>query len=674
MKIAEVKNSILNENCLENSFGFLINDKSFKVVYDLLAQDKIAYVIRELSTNAYDSHVAAGKPEVPFVVHMPSSDNLFYYVEDSGIGLSKEKLVSTFTTFFASDKSESNDFVGCLGLGSKSPFGYGTRSFIVDSWHEGKHYAISLYLGEDGCPKYSIMIEEETDHPNGVRVTVPVLESDIANFENKAKSIYYYFKTRPTILNSNLTINEKAIILQGDDYYITKDNTAKAVMGNVGYPLSFTDSRLTETHKKLLASGLVIHFNIGELEIGSGREALSYTDKTILKIISKLDNVILNINENINNKIKSSPNLFSARMSVLSMKKDNNIISSFCDTSKLFFNNKKLFDNKHEVSCDIKGVSIIKFFRKKNYGYYYTAKVYKANSNKIDFDSDFIIYYDNLKGNHGRAEHVVKTMSTIVYLASFDDDDAKKLFLETIGKDELVDINSTILPKANLKVKNISQPKFNWLLKDNITESISNYWGDSCKDIESGGIYISKVNCQCLIDKKTYHPRHVLKFIKFINLHSGKRFSVYGINEKNVKKLNNKWVSFDDWFKKELLAIHAQNNIFNLRKTYNSISELNKELIKNIGRLKQYLPTNHPLVGYYNHYEFCSEKVSKYSFDVLSRLAHVLYLYGINESGKTDFKHIDVYKKYPLLEVLEVRASESIIKELSIYVEKKDEI
>ncbi|MGZ7144954.1 hypothetical protein ACXWOO_11340, partial [Streptococcus pyogenes] len=42
-----------------------------------------------------------------------------------------------YNSYFASTKAESNDFIGALGLGSKSPFSY-TKSFTIVSYHEGE--------------------------------------------------------------------------------------------------------------------------------------------------------------------------------------------------------------------------------------------------------------------------------------------------------------------------------------------------------------------------------------------------------------------------------------------------------------------------------------------------------------------------------------------------------
>ena len=55
-----------------SQFGMKLNSKMYSILTDRLYKNKPGAVIRELSCNAYDSHVMAGKEDVPFEIHMPS--------------------------------------------------------------------------------------------------------------------------------------------------------------------------------------------------------------------------------------------------------------------------------------------------------------------------------------------------------------------------------------------------------------------------------------------------------------------------------------------------------------------------------------------------------------------------------------------------------------------------
>src|SRR5690242_6346040 len=103
-----------------SNFRIKASKKAFEILSNGLYSHKIKAVVRELSTNAADSHAAAGKGDVPFKVHLPNNLEPYFYVKDEGVGLSPEQVNTIYTTYFESDKIESNDFTGCLGLGSKS--------------------------------------------------------------------------------------------------------------------------------------------------------------------------------------------------------------------------------------------------------------------------------------------------------------------------------------------------------------------------------------------------------------------------------------------------------------------------------------------------------------------------------------------------------------------------
>ena len=107
------------------SFQIKATSKAFQILTANLYSYKERSVVRELCANALDSHVQAGKADIPFKVTLPSKLDPNLTVEDFGIGLSKEEAIKLFSTIFESTKDQSNDQVGAFGLGSKSPFPLG---------------------------------------------------------------------------------------------------------------------------------------------------------------------------------------------------------------------------------------------------------------------------------------------------------------------------------------------------------------------------------------------------------------------------------------------------------------------------------------------------------------------------------------------------------------------
>ena len=79
------------------------------------------------------------------------------------VRMSPEKIDATYRMYGASDRTDSNDYTGCMGLGSKTPFCYYTKTFTVDSWYNGIHYTYACFLNEDGMPQISLMSKEPSN-------------------------------------------------------------------------------------------------------------------------------------------------------------------------------------------------------------------------------------------------------------------------------------------------------------------------------------------------------------------------------------------------------------------------------------------------------------------------------------------------------------------------------
>ena len=74
MKLQTKVNNIERSADFEQSnYTIEATAKAFSILSDQLYSNKVRAVIRELSTNAYDSHVDAGNGSKPFEVHLPSN-------------------------------------------------------------------------------------------------------------------------------------------------------------------------------------------------------------------------------------------------------------------------------------------------------------------------------------------------------------------------------------------------------------------------------------------------------------------------------------------------------------------------------------------------------------------------------------------------------------------------
>ncbi len=268
--------------------------KAFNILSSGLYANKVRAIIRELSCNAVDSHTAAGKQDTPFDVHLPTQLEPHFAIRDYGTGLTHDQVTQIYTTYFESTKTESNDFIGALGLGSKSPFSY-TDNFTVTAIRDGVKGIYSAFINGSGVPSIALMMQEPTDEPAGVEIKFSVNDRwDFSKFQEEARYVYRYFSLRPVVSGPDFEFTdvkyETRDIVPG--VHAMEQGYTRAVMGNIAYPVEVPNAEQTLGElRKLLQCRLEMHFSIGELDFQASREGLSYIPQTIDSIKRKLEQV-----------------------------------------------------------------------------------------------------------------------------------------------------------------------------------------------------------------------------------------------------------------------------------------------------------------------------------------------------------------------------------------------
>jgi hypothetical protein len=236
--------------------------------------DRQTAVIRELSTNAWDSHVEAGINR-PIEVDTPTALAPYLHVRDYGVGLSADDIRNIYSKYGASTKRNTDDQVGNLGFGCKSPLTYASQ-FTLTSNKDGERIIVSVSRGEDNGGSMTIMGPEPTDQPNGVEIVVP---ARIPNqFREKADKLFQYWPAGSVLVNGQpnkpiqgVTITDDITLVPGGDNVI--------VMGNVPYPIA------SEYCLDGLDSfGMVAYVPIGAVQFMGSREILDYTPLTVKTI------------------------------------------------------------------------------------------------------------------------------------------------------------------------------------------------------------------------------------------------------------------------------------------------------------------------------------------------------------------------------------------------------
>jgi hypothetical protein len=331
--VNEKRDVQINGDFKTSGFKIQASAKAFEILSSNIYEHKVRAVIREYNCNAYDAHVLAGN-EQPWDVHLPTHLEPYFSVRDYGTGLSDEQMRQVFTTYFDSTKIHSNEFIGGLGLGSKSAFSL-VDSFTVVSYYNGSKSDYSCYKDKNGEPQLALLCETDTDEPNGLEVSMSV-DGRSGEFAVEAVRVFKYFDVLPNINDQEVV---RDIQTQKDEYdFVTEDMSLRndwgnlyAVMGNVAYQIP------SEFGRDL--SGF-IRFDIGELSFNAGREKLSLDDDTKLKLRKRVDDVQNQLAQIVYDQIEAEPCSF--KRAELVAKSLNGNIKSITRKSDLDFSQFEL--------------------------------------------------------------------------------------------------------------------------------------------------------------------------------------------------------------------------------------------------------------------------------------------------------------------------------------------
>lgn len=349
----------------QSSFSIALNGKAFRVLSDTLYQNKIGSIVREISCNAYDAHVAAGKKDVPFEIHLPDAFEPWFAVKDYGVGLSKDEITGIFTVYFQSTKDQSNDSIGAFGLGAKTPFSY-TDQFTVTSCKNNIRTVYSAYINEQGVPNIIEMISANTDEPNGVEIKMSVKREDYQRFATETQQQLKFFKVKPKIVNAKVNFQEKPeAFVDTDNIFVSAEaihsytSSIFLVQGNVGYPLDMNQispkegKGVSQDNYNFLTAlrghTVYLKFNIGEIGVTASREGVEYTEDTIRNINRKLDKVRLEVQAEALKLVKDIDNLWEQ----VKVFNDIPLLRKFADPVSFFNKNKNIFVSSTNISFDV---------------------------------------------------------------------------------------------------------------------------------------------------------------------------------------------------------------------------------------------------------------------------------------------------------------------------------
>jgi len=554
------KSSIVSEGVLEaKKFDIQFNAKMASILSDGLYSYKVRAIIRELSTNAVDAQKAAGNKQ-KFDVNLPSYNNCNFIIRDYGTGLSKQQVIDIFSVYGASNKENSNDYVGCLGLGSKSPFSYNTRTFTVESFYNGIHLLYNCYRDEEGMPAIALQYEGKTTEPNGLKIKIPVAYNDIFEFAREAKYVYRDFDVKPNIVGQQIDVSSPDYQLKGEGWgYDSHYDHAHVIMGNVRYPVSIN----LPGCEGILQNGFDIIANIGDVDIQPSREGLSYNPQTKSFLITRCKEILENLTKLVNTKISGAKTLWDACL-------------AFNDLSDIVPNELHDCINLDEITFNGKPLPVNHLGRVNIKDYFdvanpseYVRRMYRDNGRCRQEDSTEIVpsskatfvINDMKLGAISRSKDLVATSGKTVYLFSI----AKiNDFISDFGIDSSAIIKASSLPEPVKTARTGNRQKLSQIVRlklDGLERRKSYCWENVNIDEDDGGVFIPFTHYDLLDASGTVrHPDWLCGLLRELKKLNIALPTVYGIKIKDIDELPDGWESFWVYIQRKLEEIKLENN------------------------------------------------------------------------------------------------------------------
>lgn len=349
--------------------------------------------LREIISNAYDSHKEANNPD-PIILDIGyDNDQIYIRIQDFGTGLGKERFASIYRFIGSSTKRESNDYIGSFGIGRFSALSVSDSCFITDRYNgvETKY----LMYKENMTIKIDELSSTNTKEHNGLEVLVylPNNSSVSNNIVSSLEHISYFDKLFITVNYPHeleyskryplLCIADKAgqfnkrRIKKYNNFSVCPMLADKPVLcvGSVIYPI---DNLSINIPDELKNACLQIHIPIGSVNVTPNREQILYTDLTKDYIQKAVDNTYQEILSMASaqvkdvNSIEGVADLISGNIEVNLYNYDNYTKSVKFKFSKLIQTDIKIFGNvvkSEELSLLFDYLSNI----------YYILVSYKAN-------------------------------------------------------------------------------------------------------------------------------------------------------------------------------------------------------------------------------------------------------------------------------------------------------
>lgn len=253
-----------------DNLGFI-----FDIVSKQMYRRPISSIVREITSNCFDSHIEAGVDTAVLIKFDEDDGGGYISFNDFGVGISPQRMKEVYSVYFKSTKRDTNGQIGFYGLGSKSPLAY-TDCFYLNTNFEGKRYEYIVYRGEK-FPRIEKILEteiEDKDVHNGTEIKIYFNdEDDREDFVEACSEQLAYFDN--VFITGEDFVNSYKIV-EGEHFKFREtDNKFDSIhicLGKVYYPIDWAALGISYPVRVPIA----LKFDIGDLCVTPERESLRY--------------------------------------------------------------------------------------------------------------------------------------------------------------------------------------------------------------------------------------------------------------------------------------------------------------------------------------------------------------------------------------------------------------
>ena len=298
-----------------NQMGLNVNSLTFKTLIDGIYNNKLGAVIREISSNARDAHIKSENTNPFEIILDTNNSNLVtkMTIKDYGNGLTKEEMIKYLCTLNSSSKRDSNDFIGFLGIGSKSPFSL-VNNYNFTSYKDNNKIVLNFFRADNETPHYDIVTEPSDVTVNSVECNI-IFYNQTIPLQDVLAEIYkqlILFDIQPRIIVNNIEENKTEIhepenffskVTETEHYFkLSRDDSPYyedlhrkytscnllISLGNVIYQYKISNYYNVRSTS---ADTYIFKFDPQELSFNEGREFIVDVPANFDKIKSKLNSI-----------------------------------------------------------------------------------------------------------------------------------------------------------------------------------------------------------------------------------------------------------------------------------------------------------------------------------------------------------------------------------------------